>query len=169
MSESPRRRGDRGAHERRPGDVRGVPRSGSTEEPLGAALGHRRLQDGLDRRRRRRNSWPSVPLLIVQDLFPSPLWERATYQLPGAAFAERAVRTSTAPIDCSPSTGPSARPRALRSRDSCTGDCWAATGLYQARAVLDEVAREIAYFAAAAGPLPAVGVDLKVNQLANTR
>ena len=31
----------------------------------------------------------SLNLLVVQDLFPSPLWERATYQLPGAAFAER--------------------------------------------------------------------------------
>lgn len=30
-----------------------------------------------------------VPLLIVQDLFPSPLMERAAYQLPAAAFAER--------------------------------------------------------------------------------
>ncbi len=39
-------------------------------------------------------------------------------------------------------------------------------GLYDARAVLDEVAREILYFSAAAGPVPAVGMDLKVNLLA---
>ncbi len=31
-----------------------------------------------------------LELLIVQDLFDSPLWRRATYQLPGASFAERA-------------------------------------------------------------------------------
>ena len=31
----------------------------------------------------------AVQCLVVQDLFASPLWERATYQLPGAAFAER--------------------------------------------------------------------------------
>ncbi len=30
-----------------------------------------------------------IPLLIVQDLFASPLLDRATYQLPAAAFAER--------------------------------------------------------------------------------
>ena len=30
-----------------------------------------------------------VPLLIVQDLFPSPLSARATYELPAATFAER--------------------------------------------------------------------------------
>ena len=30
-----------------------------------------------------------LKLLVVQDLFPSPLAERATYVLPGAAYAER--------------------------------------------------------------------------------
>jgi hypothetical protein len=32
--------------------------------------------------------------------------------------------------------------------------------------VLDDVAREIGYFAPAVGPIPETGVDLKVNQLA---
>ena len=32
----------------------------------------------------------NVGQLVVQDLFPSPLWERATYRLPGVSFAERA-------------------------------------------------------------------------------
>ena len=39
-------------------------------------------------------------------------------------------------------------------------------GLYNARKVLDEVAGEIGYFNVAAQPVPDVGVDLKVNQLA---
>ena len=39
-------------------------------------------------------------------------------------------------------------------------------GLYNARSVLNEVAREIGYFAAATDDIPDVGVDLKVNQLA---
>ncbi len=30
-----------------------------------------------------------LAVLVVQDIFSSPLWERATHQLPGAAFAER--------------------------------------------------------------------------------
>ena len=38
-------------------------------------------------------------------------------------------------------------------------------GLYNARSVLQEIAREIGYFGAAAGDIPDVGVDLKVNQL----
>ena len=41
-------------------------------------------------------------------------------------------------------------------------------GLPRARAVLDEVAREILYFSAAAGEVPDVGIDLKVNLLAET-
>jgi hypothetical protein len=39
-------------------------------------------------------------------------------------------------------------------------------GLYRAQDVLDDIAREMAYFSAAAEGVPAVGVDLKVNQLA---
>jgi hypothetical protein len=39
-------------------------------------------------------------------------------------------------------------------------------GLYRARTVLDEVAREIGYFAAAQETVSPTGVDLKVNQLA---
>jgi hypothetical protein len=40
------------------------------------------------------------------------------------------------------------------------------TGLYKAPAVLQEVARQIGFFSAAFGDIPAVGVDLRVNQLA---
>ena len=39
-------------------------------------------------------------------------------------------------------------------------------GLYQARAVLDDIAREIPAFSAAIYPVPEVGIDLKVNLLA---
>jgi hypothetical protein len=39
-------------------------------------------------------------------------------------------------------------------------------GLYNAREVMDEAAREIIAFAAAADEVPLVGVDLRVNQLA---
>ena len=40
------------------------------------------------------------------------------------------------------------------------------TGLVKARRVLDEVAREIPYFAAAAEPVGPLGVDLKAGQVA---
>jgi hypothetical protein len=39
-------------------------------------------------------------------------------------------------------------------------------GLYNARQVLNEIAAEIPYFAVAMDPVPATGVDLKINQLA---
>jgi hypothetical protein len=39
-------------------------------------------------------------------------------------------------------------------------------GLYNAREVLAEVAREIGYFSAAIGGVPEHGIDLRVNQLA---
>ena len=42
-------------------------------------------------------------------------------------------------------------------------------GMYDARQVLDEVASEIVYFAAARGEIPPTGVDLKVELLADTR
>ena len=39
-------------------------------------------------------------------------------------------------------------------------------GLYNARAVLSEVAAEIIYFAVAGGLIPEIGVNLKTNLLA---
>ncbi len=56
----------------------------------------------------------------------------------------------------------------MRSEGSLYWELLAGPGWYNARPVLDEIAAEILYFAAAAGPLPAVGIDLKVNLLATT-
>jgi NADH-quinone oxidoreductase subunit G len=107
-----------------------------------------------------------LELLVVQDLFPSPLSARADYELPGAAFAERegcyvnfADRIQAAQRAIRPPSG-------VRGEGSLYWELLGRPGLYQPRAVLDEIAREILYFAAAAGPLPAVGIDLKVNLLA---
>jgi hypothetical protein len=41
-------------------------------------------------------------------------------------------------------------------------------GLYRAAEVLQDIAREIAYFSAAAEGVPEHGIDLKVNQLAES-
>jgi hypothetical protein len=38
--------------------------------------------------------------------------------------------------------------------------------MYSSRAVREEVAGRLIHFSAAAGPIPDVGVDLRVNQLA---
>jgi len=107
-----------------------------------------------------------LKLLVVQDLFPSPLGERATHLLPGAAYPERegsyvnhadrlqSVRRAIRP------------PSGVRSEASVCWELLGRKGLYNARAVLDEVAREILYFHQAGGPVPETGVDLKGNLLA---
>ena len=41
-------------------------------------------------------------------------------------------------------------------------------GMFNARKVMETVAREVTYFAAASHPIPKTGIDLKINQLAAT-
>jgi NADH-quinone oxidoreductase subunit G len=108
-----------------------------------------------------------LKLLVVQDLFPSPLAEMATYQLPASAFAERegsyvnrGDRLQTVPWAIRP-------PMGVRTEGSVYWELLGNTGLYNARKVLDEIARKIIYFSAAAGTIPDVGLDLKVNLLAS--
>jgi NADH-quinone oxidoreductase subunit G len=109
----------------------------------------------------------AVPTLVVQDIFASPLWRSATYRLPGVAFAERSGSYVNAQ-DRLQSFEWSIRPPA-----GCQVDGYVywrllgRTGLFRPQPVLSEVARHIVYFSAALGPIPAVGVDLKVNLLAN--
>ena len=111
-----------------------------------------------------------LEILVVQDMFSSPLWERATYQLPGAAFAERegsyvnhADRLQTALWAIRPPAGVRVEGGRLlaaagRSR-ACTrpAACWTKSPA------------TIRYFSVAAGPVPPVGVDLKANLLAAGR
>ena len=113
-------------------------------------------------------AFDGLDCLVVQDLFDSPLWERATYVLPGAAPAERdgsyvnrADRLQTVPWAIRPPAG-------VRTEASLYWELLKMEGLPRARAVLDEVARQILYFNAAAGEVPEVGIDLKVNLLAET-
>ncbi len=105
-------------------------------------------------------------LLVVQALFPSPLTRLADYQLPGGAFAERegsyvnrADRLQTVPWAIRPPLG-------VRVEGGLYWELLGNAGLYNARIVLDELSRKIIYFSAATGPIPDVGVDLKVNLLA---
>jgi NADH-quinone oxidoreductase subunit G len=107
-----------------------------------------------------------LDLLVVQDLFPSPLSERATFVLPAAACAERdgsyvnrADRLQTAEWAVRPPSG-------VRSEGSLYWELLRLPGLYNARAALDEAARDILYFSAAVGAVPETGIDLKVNLLA---
>lgn len=99
--------------------------------------------------------------LVVQDLFASPLSERAKYLLPGTAFPERegsyvnhADRLQSVPWAIRPPAG-------VRVEAGVYWELLKMPRLVQARGVLDEVAREIAYFAAAAEPVGPQGIDLK--------
>jgi anaerobic selenocysteine-containing dehydrogenase len=106
--------------------------------------------------------------LVVQDMFSSPLYEAADYQLPGAAFAEREGsyvnckdRLQSAVWAVRPPTG-------VRTEASVYWTLLGMPGMYRSRRVLDELAGEILYFGAAGGPVPPVGIDLKVNLLASS-
>ena len=107
--------------------------------------------------------------LIVQDCFESPLWTRATVRLPGAAFAERdgsyvnfANRLQSFRWAIRP-------PQGVQTEGQVFWRLGSRAGLYQAGKVLPEIAREISAFSAASNGVPEHGVDLRINQLAETQ
>lgn len=107
-----------------------------------------------------------VKLLVVQDCFASPLWDRADYQLPGATFAEREGSYVNA-TDRLQSFDWAIRPPAgVMVEGRLYWQLLGRPGLYRAKEALAEIAREIVTFSPAAQGVPDVGVDLKVNQLA---
>src|SRR4029077_921131 len=65
-----------------------------------------------------------VETLIVQDMFDSPLWRRATYQLPGASFAERSGSYVNFADRLQSFDWAIRTPAAPGSRGICTGGCW---------------------------------------------
>jgi NADH-quinone oxidoreductase subunit G len=104
-------------------------------------------------------------LLVVHDLFESPLSSVASYRLPEVAFAEREGsyvnfndRLQSVPWAIRPPAG-------VRSAGSVAWELVGGQGLYKSRRVLDEVAERIAYFAPAAEPVGPLGVDLKAPVL----
>jgi NADH-quinone oxidoreductase subunit G len=101
-----------------------------------------------------------VPLVVVQDLFASPLWDVATYRLPGAAFAER--EGSYVNVDHRLQTAAWAvrPPAGARIEGSVFWQLLGMPGLFRSRRVLDDVAATIGYFAPAADAVPDVGVQL---------
>lgn len=113
-------------------------------------------------------TFASVPLVVLQDLFASPLMTRATYQLPAATFLERegsyvnhGDRLQSFPWAVRPPAG-------VMVEGQLFWRLLQKPGLYQARQVLDDLARDVLYFNAATGPIPQGGIDLKMNQLAES-
>ena len=108
-----------------------------------------------------------LDLVVVQDLFGSPLVDRATYALPGAAYPER-DGSYVNRADHLQSVAWAIRPPAgVRPEGPLLWQLSGREGLYDARAVLSEAASEISYFRVAAQPVPELGVNLKVNLLAS--
>ena len=104
--------------------------------------------------------------LVVQDCFASPLWDAATYQIPGATFAEREGSYVNANDRLQSFRWAIRPPTGVQTEGQLYWRLLKRPGLYKASEVMAEVAREIGYFSAAARGVPEVGVDLKVNQLA---
>jgi len=107
-----------------------------------------------------------VKLLVVGDLFHSPLWELADYQLPAVAFAEREGSYVNIDDRLQSFTWAIRPPAGASSEGRIAWRLLARPGLYNGRVALSDVAAEIPFFSAAGGEVPPVGVDLKSNLLA---
>ena len=107
-----------------------------------------------------------VPLIVVQDLFGSPLWDRANWQLPAATFAERSGSFVNRHDHLQAFSWAIRPPAGVQTEGGVFWRLLGRSGMYDARSVLDEVAREIPYFSVAHGTLPDGGVNLRINQLA---
>lgn len=103
----------------------------------------------------------SVELLIVQDLFATPLWDRAAYQLPGAAFAERSGSYVNHDEWLQSAEWAVRAPAGAWVEGQLYWRLLGRAGLFNAKKVLAEVAVEIPYFAPAAHDVAPTGVSLK--------
>ncbi len=109
-----------------------------------------------------------VGTLVVQDLFDSPLMQKAAYQLPGASFAEREGSYVSHNAILQSFSWAVRPPVGVWTEGHLIWRLLEKPGMYRARTILDEVSQQIAYFAEAAGAVGPTGVDLKLNQLAAT-
>lgn len=112
------------------------------------------------------DKFDGVKTLIVQDCFASPLWDRAGYQIPSATFAEREGSYVNVKDRLQSFRWAIRPPAGVLTEGQLFWQLLKKPGLYQAKSVLDDMAREMTYFSAAAEGVPDVGVDLKINQLA---
>ena len=110
----------------------------------------------------------AIETLLVQDLFDSPLLQRAKFQLPAASFAER-DGSYVNHYDYLQSVPWAVRPPAgVKTEGQLLWQLTGREGMYNAKALLQEIASEIAYFSAANKGVPATGIDLKETLLADS-
>jgi len=110
-------------------------------------------------------SLSAAAVLVVHDLFHSPLMDKASYRLPEGAFAERDGSYVNYADRLQSVEWAIRAPAGVRVAGSVYWELLGERGLYKSRRVLDEVAERIAFFAAAAEPVGPLGVDLKVPVL----
>lgn len=109
----------------------------------------------------------NLKTLVVQDLFPSPLSKRATYEIGGAAFPERDGSYVNRQHRIQSVSWAIRPPAGNRTEGSLLWEFSGGKGLYDAASVLQELARKIPAFSAAmGGAIPDIGIDLRLNQLA---
>ncbi|RIK81329.1 MAG: ferredoxin [Planctomycetota bacterium] len=102
----------------------------------------------------------AAKVIVVQDLFTSPAWEAATWQLPGAAFAEREGSYVNHANHVQSFTWAVRPPVGVWTEGQLLWRLLNRPGLYKARPVMQEIATTIDYFAAAAEEVPPTGVKL---------
>jgi NADH-quinone oxidoreductase subunit G len=111
-------------------------------------------------------TFSALDQLVVQDLFDSPLTRHATWRLPAAAFAERAGTWVNVAHRAQAFQAAIRPPAGVWPEGRLFWNMLGRHGLYDPVAVRHQIAEASASFAALAGDLPPVGVDVRVNQLA---
>jgi NADH-quinone oxidoreductase subunit G len=103
-------------------------------------------------------------VVVVQDLFMSEWMERATFELPAAAFAERAGSFVNHADRLQSFDWAVRPPQGVLTEGQLLWRLLDRPGLYDPKAVLAEIAATIPYFAPAANGVPATGVQLTAPQ-----
>jgi NADH-quinone oxidoreductase subunit G len=106
--------------------------------------------------------------LVVQDLFDSPLAKLATWRLPAAGFAERAGTWVNAAHRAQVFAAAVRAPAGVWPEGRLYWNMLGRRGLYDPAAVRRQIAESSASLAALGGEIPAVGVDLRIDQLASS-
>ena len=113
-------------------------------------------------------TFDNVTCLVVQDLFKSPLFKRATWRLPAVGFAER----SGTWVNCghrAQTFEQAIRPPAgVWPEGRFFWNLLGREGLYDPESIRKHIAESSASFAVLSGDMPAVGLDLRLQQVAVT-
>ena len=113
-------------------------------------------------------TFDNVSCLVVQDLFKSPLFERATWRLPAVGFAER----SGTWVNCghrAQTFEQAIRPPAgVWPEGRFFWNLLGREGLYDPESIRKQIAESSASFAVLSGDMPTVGLDLRLQQVAVT-